>query len=82
MATETVTTESPSGHSHGRTIIAVAVVVSVVGAGVIVFGTFLWIRSRRHSNHVRLSDEENQNEEPIPLQDLPPAEDRETTHGE
>ncbi|KAI0455313.1 hypothetical protein F5B21DRAFT_503368 [Xylaria acuta] len=80
MAIETLPAERPSGDSTGRkvAIILAAVVISTVSAGVIVFFTFRWVRSRTPANHMRLDDEQNPNEEPIPLQDLPPPEDRGT----
>ncbi|KAI1755482.1 hypothetical protein F4782DRAFT_551681 [Xylaria castorea] len=79
MAAETFAAERPSGDPPGRkfAITLVAVIVSTVSAGVILFCTYLWVRSRRPSNHERLDDERNIGEEPIPLEDLRPPEDRE-----
>ncbi|KAI1742274.1 hypothetical protein F4680DRAFT_464131 [Xylaria scruposa] len=78
MANETFADDQPSADPPGRkrVIILAVVIISTVGAGVILF--CIWVRSRRHSSHIRLDDEQNQNEEPIPLQNLATPEDGET----
>ncbi|TRX89629.1 hypothetical protein FHL15_009538 [Xylaria flabelliformis] len=78
MANVSFAAEQPSEDPPGRklVIILAVVVTSTVSVGVVLF--CVWVRSRRHSNHVRLDDEQNLNEEPIPLQNLAAPEDGET----
>ncbi|KAI0862699.1 hypothetical protein F4860DRAFT_523062 [Xylaria cubensis] len=78
MANASFAAEQPSADHPGRKIpIVLAVIVtSTVSVGVVLF--CVWVRSRRHSNRIRLDDEQNLNEEPIPLQDLAIPEGGET----
>ncbi|KAI0553024.1 hypothetical protein F4679DRAFT_581114 [Xylaria curta] len=78
MANETFADEQPSADPPGRRLVIIlpVVVISTVGVGVILF--CIWVRSRRHSSHFRLDDEQNSNEEPIPLQNLATPENGET----
>ncbi|KAF2966651.1 hypothetical protein GQX73_g6895 [Xylaria multiplex] len=71
----------PRGQQHHRGVVVAIVVCTVLGTSVIAYVIYHFL-IRKRMNQARVTElEEGAPEEPIPLQDIGPVRDRETSYG-